>query len=68
MYSENEPDNDHQSEDEERFVNVAYELKGKYNVMMNNYQMLLMKESMVSQSNSMSCHFLFSTFFASLSS
>lgn len=49
MYSENEPDNDDQSDDEERFVKVAHDLRGKYNVMKNKYQLLLMKESMVSQ-------------------
>lgn len=48
MYSENEPDNENQSDDEERFVSAAYDLREKYNVMMNKYQMLLMKESMVS--------------------
>lgn len=47
MYSENDPDNEHQSEDEERFVNAAYDLREKYNLMMNKYQLLLMKESMV---------------------
>lgn len=47
MYSENDPDNEHQSEDEDRFVNAAYDLREKYNIMMNKYQMLLMKESMV---------------------
>lgn len=48
MYSENEPDNENQSDDEDRFVKAAHDLKGKYNLMMNKYQMLLMKESMVS--------------------
>lgn len=47
MYSENEPDNENQSDDEERFINSAFDLKEKYNLMMNKYQMLLMKESMV---------------------
>lgn len=48
MYSENEPDNENQSDDEDRFVKAAHDLNGKYNLMMNKYQMLLMKESMVS--------------------
>lgn len=48
MFSENEPDNENQSDDEDRFVNVAFGLREKYNMMMNKYQMLLMKESMVS--------------------
>lgn len=48
MYSENDPDNENQSETEERFVNTAIDLKNKYSVMFHKYQMLLMKESMVS--------------------
>lgn len=48
MYSENEPDNENQSDDEERFVSAAHDLREKYTMMMNKYQMLLMKESMVS--------------------
>lgn len=48
MYSENEPENEFQTDDEERFVIAAHELSGKYNMMMNKYQLLLMKESMVS--------------------
>lgn len=47
MFSENDPDNENQSEDEERFVNAAYELEDKYNMMINKYQLLLMKDSMV---------------------
>lgn len=47
MYSENEPDNENQSDDEERFVKAAHELRDKYNVIMNKYQQILMKESMV---------------------
>lgn len=48
MYSENEPDNENQSDDEERFVSAAYDLREKYNIIMNKYQLLLMEESMVS--------------------
>lgn len=47
MYSENEPDNENQSEDEEQFVSTANDLKSKYNVMLRKYQLMLMKESMV---------------------
>lgn len=48
IYSENEPDNENQSDDEEQFVHAAHDLSDKYKLMMNKYQMLLMKESMVS--------------------
>lgn len=47
MYSENEPENESQSDDEDRFVVAADEFSGKYRMMMNKYQLLLMKESMV---------------------
>lgn len=47
MYSENEPENETQSDDEERFTIAADEFTGKYRMMMNKYQLLLMKESMV---------------------
>lgn len=49
MYTENEPENENQSEEEERFVTAAVELNNKYNVIRNKYQRLLMKESMVSE-------------------
>lgn len=48
MYSENDPENERQSDDEDRFVVAAHEFSGKYRMMMNKYQLLLMKESMVS--------------------
>lgn len=48
MYSENDPENESQSDDEERFAASAHDFSGKYHMMMNKYQMLLMKESMVS--------------------
>lgn len=48
MYSENGPENESQSDDEERFTIAAHEFSDKYNMMMNKYQLLLMKESMVS--------------------
>lgn len=47
MYSENAPENESQSDDEERFAVAAHEFSGKYRMMMNKYQLLLMKESMV---------------------
>lgn len=50
MYSENDPDNEKQSDDEDNFVGAAHDLRDKYKLMMNKYQLLLMKESMVSNS------------------
>lgn len=65
MYSENDPDNENQSDDEEQFASAACDLREKYNIMMNKYQMLLMKESMVSGRNALvfDSRFHFSYFF-----
>lgn len=49
MYSENEPDNDKYIEEERRFDKSAHELQNQIRGMLNKYQWLLMKESMVSE-------------------
>lgn len=48
MYAENGPDIDRHADEEEQFENAAFEVRGKYQRIMNKYQLLLMKESTVS--------------------
>lgn len=48
MYSDNEPDNDKYFEEERCFEKSANELQNQIRGMLNKYQWLLMKESMVS--------------------
>lgn len=47
MYAENGPDNENHIEEEERFETAAKDIRNKYQRMMNKYQLLVMKESMV---------------------
>lgn len=48
MFSENGPDIDKFAAEDRQFETAADEVQNKYQRIMNQYQLLLMKESMVS--------------------
>lgn len=49
MYRENEPENENMHDEEEKFGDAALAFQDKYRQLLNKYQLLLMKESMVSK-------------------
>lgn len=48
LYTENEPENETSREEEDKFESSAVAFQGKYRQLMSKYQLLIMKESMVS--------------------
>lgn len=48
MFSENGPDIDRHADEDEQIEHAADEVRNKYQRIMHKYQLLLMKESMVS--------------------
>lgn len=47
LYTENQPDNDTQPDEEAKFVDTAVDLRDKCSDMLSRYQKLLVEESMV---------------------